>query len=155
MLEFTLEAGRPDTITEEKLLVAKRYGVSRISVNPQSLNDEVLKAIGRKHTANEFLNAYDLVASSGIEHINTDLIAGLEKDSFESFKQTLNTIVALNPDNITVHSFCVKKSAQILSDNNEIYEVYNRDAIKSVDYAYDLLAEKGYEPYYIVQTRLF
>lgn len=153
LLEFTLEAGRPDTISEKKLFVAKKYGVTRISVNPQSLNDEVLQAIGRKHTANDFLEAYELVSHSKIKYINTDLIAGLEKDTFESFKKTLDTIIALEPDNITVHSFCVKKSAQILKDNNEIYDEYNQDAIQSVDYAYEALTQNGYEPYYMYRQK--
>ena len=153
LLEFTLEAGRPDTITAKKLEVAKSYGVSRISVNPQTLNDDVLKIIGRRHTAKEFLDAFSLVKESGIEHINTDLIAGLENDTFDSFKQTVDKIIELEPDNITVHSFCVKKSAQILQDNSDIYSKFDDDAIRSVDYAREVLAKKGYEPYYMYRQK--
>jgi oxygen-independent coproporphyrinogen-3 oxidase len=153
LLEFTLEAGRPDTITEGKLSIAKKYGVNRISINPQTLNDNVLKLIGRRHTAGQFLDAYDLVSNSGIKHINTDLIAGLEGDTFESFKKTVDKILELNPDNITVHSFCVKKSAQVLRDNESIYDKYDLDAIKSVKYAYDTLTQNGYEPYYMYRQK--
>ncbi len=153
LLEFTLEGGRPDTITEKKLLIAKKYGVDRISVNPQTLNDDVLKAIGRHHTVNDFLEAYDRVKKSGIKFVNTDLIAGLENDSFDSFKATVDKIISLNPDNITVHSFSVKKSAQILRDNECIYNKNDDYAIKSVDYAYSMLTSNGYEPYYMYRQK--
>lgn len=153
LYEFTLEGGRPDTITEEKLEIAKRYGVNRISVNPQTLNDEVLVAIGRKHTASEFLSAFDLVKKSNIQYVNTDLIAGLEKDSFGSFKETIDKIIELSPDNVTVHSFCVKKSAQILKDNESIYSLQDEDAARSVEYAYKALTDNGYAPYYMYRQK--
>lgn len=153
LLEFTLEGGRPDTITDEKLKIAKKYGVDRISVNPQTLNDSVLESIGRKHTAKEFFDAYDRVKKSGIKFVNTDLIAGLENDNFESFKSTIDNIIKLNPDNITVHAFSVKKSAQILRDNENIYDTTDDYAIKSVDYAYEILTQNGYEPYYMYRQK--
>ena len=87
LLEYTLEAGRPDTITKEKLEVAKKHGVTRISVNPQTLNDDVLAEIGRKHTTEDFFRAYNLAKESGIKDINVDLIAGLPYEGFESFKK--------------------------------------------------------------------
>ena len=153
LLEFTLEGGRPDTITDEKLKIAKKYGVDRISVNPQTLNDYVLESIGRKHTVSDFLEAFDRVKNSGIKFVNTDLIAGLENDSFESFKSTVDKIIDLNPDNITVHSFSVKKSAQILRDDEKIYHKNNNFAVKSVDYAYEKLTACGYEPYYMYRQK--
>ena len=151
--EFTLEGGRPDTITEEKLKVAKKYGVTRFSVNPQSLNDNVLESIGRKHTVEDFLRAYNLVKQSEIGFINTDLIAGLDSDTFDTFKATIDKIIELSPDNVTVHSFSVKKSAQILRDNQKIYEKTSDDAIKSVDYAYEMLTSNGYIPYYMYRQK--
>jgi oxygen-independent coproporphyrinogen-3 oxidase len=151
--EFTLEGGRPDTITEEKLKIAKKYGITRFSVNPQSLNDNVLLSIGRKHTVEDFLNAYKLVKDSKIGFINTDLIAGLDSDTFETFKATIDKIIELSPDNVTVHSFSVKKSAQILRDNQDIYDKTNDDAIKSVDYAYKMLTQNGYIPYYMYRQK--
>ncbi len=153
LMEFTLEGGRPDTITDKKLEIAKKYGVNRISVNPQTLNDDVLRSIGRHHTVKEFFEAYERVQDSGIKFINTDLIAGLENDSFNSFKNTIDKIIALSPDNVTVHSFSVKKSAQILRDNADIYENDTDYAIKSVDYAYKALTENGYEPYYMYRQK--
>ena len=151
--EFTVEGGRPDTITEEKIAVLKKYGVDRISVNPQSLNDDVLVKIGRRHTVKDFFDAYKIVARFGIKSVNTDLIAGLDGDSLESFKSTINEIVDLNPNNITVHAFSVKKSAQILQDDQS---VYNRDgdfATKSVEFAYKELKSKGYVPYYMYRQK--
>ncbi len=151
--EFTLEGGRPDTITDGKLQIAKKYGVNRISVNPQTLNDSVLKAIGRNHTVKDFFEAYKRVENSKIEFVNTDLIAGLENDSFESFKETVDKIIELSPDNVTVHSFSVKKSAQILKDNSKIYDDEFDYAVKSVEYAYKALTENGYEPYYMYRQK--
>ena len=153
LIEFTLESGRPDTITDRKLEIAKKYGVNRISVNPQTLNDDILKLIGRHHTVKDFFEAYSKVQSSGIKFINTDLIAGLENDSFDSFKNTIDNIIKLSPHNVTVHSFSVKKSAQILKDNADIYSSKDDCAIKSVDYAYEALTNNGYEPYYMYRQK--
>lgn len=151
--EFTVEGGRPDTITIKKLDIIKKYGVTRISVNPQTLNDEVLAKIGRKHTVTDFLEAFDRVKKSGISSINTDLIAGLDSDSFESFKKTVDKIIELSPDNVTVHTFCVKKSAQILYDDARIYEMDAKNAQNSVNYAYDALISNGYIPYYMYRQK--
>ena len=151
--EFTLEGGRPDTITEAKLQIAKKYGITRISVNPQTLNDTVLEKIGRKHSANDFFKAYDIVSKSGIKVINTDLIAGLDGDSFDTFKATVDKIIELSPENVTVHTFCVKKSAQILKDDEEIYEKEGAIAQNSVNYAYEKLVSNGYSPYYMYRQK--
>lgn len=151
--EFTLEGGRPDTITEEKLKIAYKYGVNRISVNPQTLNDDVLKAIGRHHTVSEFFDAFDKVKNSEIRSINADLIAGLDGDSFDNFKKTVDKIIELSPDNVTVHTFCVKKSARILSENGEIYNIADADAALSVEYAYSALTSNGYLPYYMYRQK--
>ena len=151
--EFTVEGGRPDTITEEKLQILTKYGVDRISVNPQSLNDEVLVNIGRRHTVKDFFHAYELVKKSGIKVVNTDLIAGLDGDDFESFKNTVNQIINLAPENITVHTFSVKKSAQILQDDHSIYNREGAFATESVTYACDVLKSKGYIPYYMYRQK--
>ena len=152
LLEFTLEGGRPDTITEEKLRIAKAHGVNRISVNPQSLNDRVLEKIGRKHTVADFLMAYETVEKSGIEHINTDLIAGLDGDTKESFQNTLDKIISLCPGNVTVHTLCVKNAAEIRKDGAS-YETNDKVAGASVDYAYDRLTDSGYAPYYLYRQK--
>lgn len=153
VLEFTLEGGRPDTITEGKLDVLKKYGVNRISINPQSLNDEVLEKIGRKHTVADFFDSYKLVKNCKIPFINTDLIAGLDGDNLESFKYTVDKIIELKPHNVTVHSFSVKKSAQILKEDSDIYNKNEDYAELSVDYAYKKLLENGYEPYYMYRQK--
>lgn len=151
--EFTLEGGRPDTITVEKLRIAKSHGVNRISVNPQSLNDLVLEKIGRKHTVSDFLRAYETVEKSGIEHINTDLIAGLDGDTKESFQNTVDKIISLSPGNVTVHTLCVKNAAEIRKGERNIYQASGDIAGASVDYAYDRLTDSGYAPYYLYRQK--
>lgn len=151
--EFTVECGRPDTITSEKLSVLEKYGVKRISVNPQTLNDSVLERIGRKHTVKDFYDAFDLVKLSGFEVVNTDLIAGLDGDSIQSFKSTVDSIIELAPNNITVHAFSVKKSARVLENDAKIYDLNGDFAQNSVDYAYKALINNGYLPYYMYRQK--
>ncbi len=153
LLEFTLEAGRPDTITEEKLKTAKKFGVTRISVNPQTLNDDILREIGRKHTAEDFLRAYNLAKESGIEDINVDLIAGLPGDDFRNFSETVDKIIDLDPSNITVHTFCVKKASDALKNNSNIYSVSGGDAAKCVSYSQIKTKFAGYKPYYMYRQK--
>ena len=153
LLEFTVEAGRPDTITEEKLAVCKEYGVTRISVNPQSLSDAVLENIGRKHTSMDFFRAYGIARESGIRDINVDLIAGLPGDNFTRFARTLDRVCELDPGNITVHSFCVKKSSEFLSRDAEIFKRSSSDAVKCVDYSQLKLRNTGYKPYYLYRQK--
>lgn len=151
--EFTLEGGRPDTITAEKLAVAKKHGVTRISVNPQSLNEQVIKAIGRSHSIEDFYRAYDIAVESGIDIINTDLIAGLPGDNFKYFSATFDKIVALEPQNITVHTFCVKKAADILTQNQNVYSIKGGDVGKCVDYSQLRAQAAGYLPYYMYRQK--
>ncbi len=153
LLEFTLEAGRPDTITKEKLLTAKEFGVSRISINPQTMNDNILKTIGRKHTVNDFLKAYDIARNIGDFQINTDLIAGLPGDNYRGFSRSLDKIIKLSPENITVHTFCVKKSAEIIKLDTEIYNRNASETVKAVDYSQITLKNSGYHPYYIYRQK--
>ncbi|MBP0977793.1 MAG: coproporphyrinogen dehydrogenase HemZ, partial [Oscillospiraceae bacterium] len=117
--EYNVEAGRADTITEEKLAVIKEMGATRISVNPQTLNNDVLRVIGRKGTAEEVLEAFVLARKLGFDNINMDLIAGLPTDTFESFKDTLDRIIALDPDGITVHALTLKRSAGLYQTGHE------------------------------------
>lgn len=151
--EFTLESGRPDTITAEKFAIAKAYGVTRVSVNPQSLCDEVLCGIGRNHSVDDFYRAYELAKGSGIENINVDLIAGLPGDNFKKFSYTVDEIIKLEPENITVHTFCVKKSAEILRMNSKIYSARGGDAGKCVDYSQIKTKQSGYIPYYMYRQK--
>ena len=151
--EFTLEGGRPDTITSQKLAVAYNYGITRISVNPQSLNEQVVKSIGRNHTTEEFYRAFEIAKHSGIKCINTDLIAGLPGDNFKHFSSTFDKIIALEPENITVHTFCVKKAADILAQNQNVYSIRGGDAGKCVDYSQLRAQAAGYVPYYMYRQK--
>ncbi len=151
--EFTLEAGRPDTITLEKLLTARLHGVTRISVNPQTLNEDVLRHIGRKHTVGQFFEAYETALRAGIPNINVDLIAGLETDTAESFYGSIDKVLLLVPQNVTVHTFSVKRSADVLQENRNIYEREASDAEKSVSYSQSALLAAGYTPYYMYRQK--
>ncbi|MBO7196913.1 MAG: coproporphyrinogen dehydrogenase HemZ [Clostridia bacterium] len=153
LLEFTLEAGRPDTITREKLVVAKNHGVTRVSVNPQTLNDDILKEIGRKHTVEDFFRAYDLACEIGFRDINVDLIAGLPGDDFKNFSETVDKIIDLAPSNITVHTFCVKKASDALRNNSSVYSLTGGDAAKSVAYSQLKTKFAGYKPYYMYRQK--
>ncbi len=150
--EFSLEAGRPDTITSEKLAVAAANGVTRISINPQTLNEAVLNQIGRFHTVDQFYKSYDMARNSGIKYINTDLIVGLPGDSHRSFVRTMDNIVKLAPDNITIHTFCVKKAAD-LAHSAGIYSSAGGDVQKSVDYSQLRAKSNGYIPYYLYRQK--
>ncbi len=151
--EYTLEAGRPDTIDAEKLAVAARYGVTRMSVNPQTLCDNVLQGVGRSHTTDEFYRAYNIARNSGIKYINTDLIAGLPGDTFKTFSETFDKIIELDPDNITVHTFCVKKSAELMQKGPTIFSRKGGDAVKCVDYSQLRAMQNGYKPYYMYRQK--
>lgn len=151
--EYTMEAGRPDTINGEKMRIAKEYGVTRVSVNPQSLCDEVLCGIGRNHSVEEFYRAYEDAKNAEIKTINVDLIAGLPEDNFRRFSATMDGILRLEPQNITVHTFCVKKSAEILRLNSDIYSVRGGDAGKCVDYSQIKAHQAGYIPYYMYRQK--
>lgn len=153
LLEFTLEAGRPDTITKEKLAVAKSHGVTRISVNPQTLSDDILREIGRRHTVEDFYRAYALAKESGIRDINVDLIAGLPGDDFKNFSETVDKIIELAPTNITVHTFCVKKASDALRNNSSVYSLTGGDAAKSVSYSQLKTKFAGYRPYYMYRQK--
>ncbi len=150
--EFTFEAGRPDTITAEKLAIAKKYGASRISVNPQTLSAEVLSGIGRSHTVEDFYRAYSIAREVGINCINTDLIAGLPGDTFTRFAASMDGILALRPENITVHTFCVKRSAT-WRQTSGIYSMRGGDAGKCVDYSQIKTQQALYKPYYLYRQK--
>ncbi len=151
--EYTLESGRPDTITAEKLAVAREYGVGRISVNPQTLCDEVLRGIGRSHTTDDFYRAFEIARASGIPVINTDLIAGLPGDKFATFSASFDKIMELHPENVTVHTFCVKKSAELRQAGADVYSMRGGDTGKCVDYSQIQCIHEGYIPYYMYRQK--
>lgn len=153
LLEFTLEAGRPDTITAEKLAAAYAYGVTRVSINPQTTNDSVLKEIGRSHSAEDFFRAYDTAEKSGIKYINCDLIAGLPSDTLQTFHKSVGEVASLSPSNITVHTFAVKKSAEIKERDPDIYSRGGGEVSEAVEYARSCLGDAGYNPYYLYRQK--
>ncbi|MCI8593850.1 MAG: coproporphyrinogen dehydrogenase HemZ [Oscillospiraceae bacterium] len=153
--EFTVEAGRPDTITAEKLAVLRSYGVGRISVNPQSLNDEVLRSMGRAHTAAQFRKAYALARSAGFSQINADLIAGLPKDTPDSFRATLKELLALAPENITVHTLALKRGSALLGEGGAPFAALpGGEAVAAMlSSAWEALSGAGYAPYYLYRQK--
>ena len=153
LAEFTFEAGRPDTITREKLEVMKQGGVTRVCINPQTLNDSVLEIIGRSHTAEDFYKAYELARTSGIKCINTDIIAGLTGESFASFSRTVDGIISLKPENITIHTFSAKRAAEITQNDKTVYSRSTSVVGKSVDYGQLEAKNAGYLPYYIYRQK--
>ena len=153
--EFTVEAGRPDTIDIAKLFALKENKVDRISINPQTVNDEVLKTIGRKHTAQQFFDAFELARKCGFDNINTDLIAGLPTDTPESFKNSLDSIVRLNAECITVHTLCMKRASRLTTEGVTLDLQQARDAREMLVYTQNILGQNEYIPYYMYrQSRM-
>lgn len=149
--EFTVEAGRPDTLSEDKLEVMRENGVGRISVNPQTLNDEILKSIGRDHTSEQFFKGFASARETGAFLINVDLIAGLPGESHESFERTVREVIGLSPDNITLHALTLKRAAELYTHK----ENYSRGAETSsaVSWADREIMKNGYEPYYLYRQK--
>ncbi len=147
-VEFSVEAGRPDAITKENLKLLKDYGVTRVCVNPQTFNDKTLQLLGRNHTAKQVIDAYELTKNDF--SVNMDLIAGLEDESFLDFKKSIDTSISLLPDNITVHTLCVKKGSTLSEQTSRLSanEVNNM-----VDYALSELLQNGYSPYYLYRQK--
>ena len=149
--EFTVEAGRPDTINAEKCAILAANGVGRVSVNTQTLNDDILRGIGRSHTAECFFAAYDIARASGIPVINVDLIAGLPGESAESATDCARRIASLCPESITVHSFSVKKSAELRSEG--VYDSVGATARLALSGMHREVLSAGYEPYYMYRQK--
>lgn len=149
--EITVEAGRPDTITKEKLGVLRDHGVNRISINPQTMNDETLVKIGRSHNTKMIYTAYDIARNTGFDVINMDLIAGLPDETPDMFNSSLDKVISLEPENITVHSLCLKRAARFKMTDNELAgsEYMNR----MLSYTQKRMDEKGYEPYYMYRQK--
>lgn len=147
--EFTVECGRPDTITAEKLDVLKKHNVTRISINPQTFCEATLKRIGRNHKNKQVLEGYALALERGF-NVNMDIIAGLPGEKLGVFKRTMQTLIDLNPENITVHTLSVKNGAALRDEQELLSE---KEVPKMIDYAENLLLEKGYKPYYLYRQK--
>ncbi|MBE7057309.1 MAG: coproporphyrinogen dehydrogenase HemZ [Ruminococcaceae bacterium] len=151
--EFSLEAGRPDSITSLKLKAAKRAGVTRISINPQTMNDVTLKRIGRAHTKNQVIEAFTMAREEGFDNINMDLIAGLPGETEEMFRYTLDCIEKLNPEGITVHTLSIKRAADLKRDE-ENRGALSEDVVgKMVDMAKESAGKMGMHPFYMYRQK--
>ena len=150
-LEFTVEGGRPDTLDAEKLRTIRSHGADRMSINPQTMEDHVLRACGRPHKAADVLTAYRQAVDAGFTAINMDLIAGLPEDSFEGFCRSLDTVIALNPANITVHTLALKKGADLFEKKVNLPS--QEEVSQMVDYANQQLSKHGYKPYYLYRQK--
>ncbi len=151
--EITFEAGRPDTITKEKLTILKNYNISRISINPQTANDKTLQIIGRNHNHSDFVKSFCLARESGFNHINSDIIAGLPGETEYDFQNTLNELVKINPESITVHTMCIKHGSYL----DMKYNMYSLGTSKTVDNmlknASEVLNASGKKPYYMYRQK--
>ena len=148
-VEYTVEAGRPDVFSEEKLRLLKDYGVNRICINPQTFSDETLKKIGRKHTVEDFYNAFALSEKHGFI-INIDLIAGLTDETPETFERGVEKAIATGAENITVHCLSLKSGAKL---KEEISYIENENVSKMIGISRKLLSENGYQPYYMYRQK--
>ncbi len=149
ILEYTVEAGRPDTITASKLSAIKQGGATRISINPQTMNDQVLEAIGRKHTAEQTRIAFALARSLGFDNINMDLIAGLPTDTADSFSATVDEIISINPESVTVHSLSFKRASTLTKNNDLPDSDIGKVAAEMVNTAREKLCKANIMPYYM------
>ena len=149
--EYTVEAGRPDTITREKLAVLKAHRIGRISVNPQTLEDHVLEAIGRKHSAGDIREACGLARDVGFDCVNMDLIAGLPRDTFDGFRRSLEGVLAMDPENITVHTLALKKGSTLMETGGPLPG--GGEVARMLDWSRQILTTNGYIPYYLYRQK--
>ena len=150
-LEFTVEGGRPDTLDEQKLRSIRDHGANRMSINPQTMENSVLRACGRPHKAEDILRAYHQAAEAGFEAINMDLIAGLPEDTVEGFCRSLHQVAALKPSNITVHTLALKKGADLFEKRRSLPTA--QQVTEMVAYANKTLTAQGYRPYYLYRQK--
>lgn len=150
VIEFTVEAGRPDTITKEKLDILAKHKVTRISINPQTFCEKTLNKIGRKHTIQDVFDAFKLARNYKFD-VNMDLIAGLEGENLSTFKKSLNYAIELDPENITVHTLSIKRASLLIDNMSDDFKPSVVD--KMVDYAYTTLTKAGYSPYYLYRQK--
>ena len=152
-IEFTVEAGRPDTITEEKLSSMRSLGISRISINPQTMKDETLRLIGRDHSAEDIRKAYSMASGAGFDVINADLIAGLPGEDEKDFERSLREIIYLGANNITIHTLSVKRGSRLKESDPDYYRKNTRTVSGMLDISRDMLSKEGFRPYYIYRQK--
>lgn len=151
LAELTIEAGRPDTIDEEKLRVLRAHNTTRVSINPQTMEDNVLAAIGRRHTADDIRRAMEQVRAANFPHVNMDLIAGLPEDTPEGFARSLDEVISMGADNITVHTLSLKKGSRIMLEGSRIPGA--DEVAQMLDYADPTLRKNGFAPYYLYRQK--
>ena len=150
-IEFTVEGGRPDTLDLEKLRAIRAHGADRMSINPQTMEDSVLRACGRPHTGADVIRAYRQAEEAGFSAINMDLIAGLPTDNFDGFRRSLDAVAALNPANITVHTLALKKGADLFEKREGLSTA--EEVSRMVDYSNAALRNLSYKPYYLYRQK--
>ena len=151
--EYTIEAGRPDSITEDKLHIMKKHGVTRISINPQTMNTETLHIIGRNHTPEQFVRSFELARKHGFDNINTDIIAGLPMEKLRDMEKTLIALKRLRPESLTVHSLAVKRAAHLKEELTTYQEYINHDAKEMQCLAAEYAKHMGMKPYYMYRQK--
>ena len=151
--EKTVEAGRPDSITEDKLQVLRKHHIDRISINPQTMNQETLDLIGRRHTTEEVKKAFHMARKAGFTNINMDLIAGLTGDSLESFCHTVDQVIAMAPENITLHTLSVKRSSRLGQHAKDFYLQEHQRVTDMLSYAGRRFYQEQYRPYYLYRQK--
>lgn len=153
LAEYTFEAGRPDTVTADKLDAIKSGGVSRISINAQTMNNRILKDIGRCHSSEDYIMAFESARKADFRVINTDLIAGFPGEDFQSFNNSLDSIIAMNPENITVHALCIKRASDLNIHGNAKFSAESSVISKQLNYTHKIMKEKNYIPYYLYRQK--
>ncbi len=151
--EITVEAGRPDTITKEKLEIIAKHKIERISINPQSMKDSTLEVIGRNHSSKEIIHAFELARKAGIKIINADLIAGLPKESCTDFQESLEKVIQLGAENITVHTLAVKRASRLKDIDSLFHYKQEKVVCEMLAVAEEMLAANGYRPYYLYRQK--
>ena len=153
LLEFTVEAGRPDSITREKLEVIHRHNISRISINPQTMKEETLRLIGRQHTVQQTIDSFKLAREVGFDNINMDLIVGLPEETIADVRETMRQLEELDPDNITVHSLAIKRAARLRMQKEQYENLHIENTAQTIDLTAECCHEMGLEPYYLYRQK--
>jgi oxygen-independent coproporphyrinogen-3 oxidase len=151
--EFTVEAGRPDSITENKLLTLKKMGVSRISINPQTMNQSTLDLIGRRHTVNQVKEAFMMARECGMDNINMDFIVGLPQETEDMVKYSMEKMKELNPDSLTIHSLAIKRASRLSMNKKKYEDMPMENSTGLMDITYNYAKNMGMEPYYLYRQK--
>lgn len=153
LIEYTVEAGRPDTINKEKLELMKKHGITRISINPQTMNDVTLRTIGRNHTVDDIKKAFELVRENGFDNVNADIIVGLPGEDLKMLNNTLQEIQALKPESLTVHTLAIKKGSKLNESKDNFELPVGNDIDKMIDLCREKACEMGMKPYYLYRQK--